>query len=115
MATEYAPYWTNRRASILAPAGRQDVVQETLDGEAVLFDRRTGDMHRLNKTALAVWNRCDGYTTMRRIADQLAEQFEVEFDVALDDVEQLVTLLAEAGLLNVGRTDDSSARIMLER
>jgi PqqD family protein of HPr-rel-A system len=98
-----APSWTTRRSPIAAPPRHSQVVKDELDGEAVLFDLRTGDTHRLNATALAVWSRCDGRTTMREIAAQLADRYEVDPEVALDDVEQLVTRLAESGLLDVER------------
>jgi len=103
MTTLQAPYWTDRRASILAPPRHRQVVKHELDGEAVLFDLRTADTHRLNETALVVWSLCDGRATMRELAEHLSDRYEVATAVALDDVEQLVTRLAELGLLDLRR------------
>ncbi len=91
--------WTSREAAIPAPPRRRDLLVEDLDGQAILADPRSGRLHRLNETALAVWRACDGDTTMRAIAMQLTETYDVDCDTALDYVEQLVARFAEAELL----------------
>ncbi len=88
--------------ALVPPARRSEVVERELDGEAVLFDPRTGDTYQLNRTALAVWRRCDGVTETREIAAEQCENFEVDFETALDHVEQLVALFTESGLLESG-------------
>ena len=93
------PPWTLRTAEIAPAPRRDDVIVETMDGETLLSDPRSDSAFHLNETARAVWDACDGRTTMRRIAAQLAERYEVSVEDALDDVEQLVVLFAESGLL----------------
>jgi PqqD family protein of HPr-rel-A system len=88
-------------ATILPPPRRDDVIEEELDGEVVLFDPRSGNTYRLNQTAAAVWRRCDGRATTREIAEQLAQAYDVESEAALDDVEQLVTLFGQSRLLEL--------------
>ena len=95
----FAP-WTCCAAHIIAPARRADLNESELDGEGLLYDEGTGQTHRLNQTALAVWRLCDGQRTTREIAEALTDIYEVEFDRALDHVEQILVRLAEAGLLN---------------
>ncbi len=94
-----APRWYERRSELPVPARRDEVTMELLDDEAVLFDPQTGTTLRVNETALAVWRACDGRTTLRSIAEQLSRDYEVDFDRALDDVEQVVCLLTQHGLL----------------
>jgi len=91
-------HWTSRAADIVAPPARDDVVVEELDGELVFGDPRSGITYHLNETAYAVWRRCDGRTTMREIATALTNDYEVKFDQALDDTEQLMVFFGEAGL-----------------
>ena len=91
-------HWTSRAAEIVAPRARDDVVVEELDGELVFGDPRSGMTYHLNETAYAVWRRCDGRTTTREIATALTNDYEVEFDQALDDTEQLLVFFGEAGL-----------------
>ncbi|MHC4126634.1 MAG: PqqD family protein [Planctomycetota bacterium] len=99
-----APHWTSRDAEIVAPPRRDDVIVEELDGELVFCDPRDGRAFHLNATAHAVWKRCDGRTTTRRIADALVADYDVTFDQALDDVEQLVVFFAQAGLTGASNT-----------
>ncbi len=91
-------HWTSCEAEIVAPSARDDVVVEELDGEFVFGDPVSGKTYHLNETAYAVWRHCDGRTTTREIATALTVEYDVEFDRALDDTEQLVVFLAEAGL-----------------
>jgi hypothetical protein len=99
MSTAKPPSWVSCDASIVVPRRCEDVVENELDGEAMLWDHRTGKTHRLNQTAFAVWQRCDGQTTTREMAEHLSSTYEVDFDTVLDDVEQLVLLLADSNLL----------------
>ena len=55
----------------------------------------------LNRPAAAVWEQCDGRRTTRDIATELADAYDVEFDDALNDVEELVVWLADSGLLRI--------------
>jgi hypothetical protein len=91
-------HWTSRDADVIAPPRRDDVLVEELDGEVVFSDPRTTRAFHLNGTAYFVWQRCDGRTTTRQIADALMAEYDVEFDRALDDVEQLVVFFALNGL-----------------
>jgi PqqD family protein of HPr-rel-A system len=92
-----ADHWT-MHAEIVAPSRRSDVIEEDLDAEAVLYDPRTGNTHRLNRTALEIWRRCDGRTTIQQLAQEQTELYEVDPETALDHVEQVLVLLAQAEL-----------------
>lgn len=81
------------------PLRRATVVQNVLDLEAVLFDPANGATHRLNETALAVWNQCNGTTSTQQMADRLCDDFDVDPETALQHVEQLIVVFAEVGLL----------------
>ena len=93
-------HWTAQEASI-PPPRRKDLVVEILDDEAILFDPATGQTHRLSQGALNVWQQCDGNRTTKALAHRQTEIFDIEFETALDHVEQLVALFAESGLLNL--------------
>ena len=91
------PSWTN--TEIPMPLRRHDIRIYQIDGEAVLFDPKTHKILQLNMTALAVLRRCDGQTTMRQVAESLTNSFNVTFDSALDQIEQVVELFAASSLL----------------
>ena len=91
--------WTNTAARIIPAARRNDLNVSELDNEGLLFDESTGRTHRLNQTALDVWRLCDGRRSTREIAQELTNIYDVDFDRALDHVEQILVRLGEAGLL----------------
>jgi len=93
------PWWRNAESSI--PARRKEVRDYQIDGEAVLFDPKTRKMYLLNQTALTVFRRCDGLTTMRQVAESLTNTYHVAMDSALDHVEHLVGVFAASSLLDV--------------
>ena len=93
-------HWTARDLFI-PPPRRMDLSVEILDGEALLYDPVTGQTHRLSQGALNVWQQCDGNRTTKALALRQTEVFDIDFETALDHVEQLVALFAGAGLLNL--------------
>ena len=62
------------------PKVRDDLTVVELDGEAVIYDERTADLHHLNPTATIVFGLCDGTATMPRIAEEISEAFGVPAD-----------------------------------
>ena len=92
-------HWTSRDATIVVPPRRDDVVVHEHDSEAVISIPADGSTYHLNPTACFVWEQCDGRSTTREIAQQLADAYDVKFDKALNDVEELVLWFAESTLL----------------
>ena len=102
MKTGCAPHWTSREAPFVPPRRREDIIEDELDGEAILHDPRSGDTFRFNETSLDVWQSCDGSLSTRQIALQLVDRYdEVDLDSALDHVEQLIVVLCQSGLLDL--------------
>ena len=92
-------HWTSRTATIVVPPRREDVVIHEHDGEVVISVPPDGSTFHLNPTAVLVWEQCDGRSTTRDIAQHLADAYEVTFDEALNDVEELVLWLVQSTLL----------------
>ncbi len=100
----WAPTYSNARlpSTMVVPPRRRDLREHELEGEALLVDPVTGKTHHLNRTALAVWRRCDGRQTTHELARCQTGAFDVPFEKALDDVEQLVSVFAASDLLILG-------------
>ena len=94
------PSWIS--TEIHMPLRRHDMRIYQIDGEAVLFDPNSCRMYLLNQTALTVWRRCDGRATTREVAQSLTRNDQVNYETALDHVEQLVALFAASQLLDLG-------------
>jgi len=69
-------------------------------GEAlvVLIEPRT--LHRLNEVGTRVWELCDG-RDVASIVDAIVEEFEVEREVASNDVCEFLTQLSGLGALQL--------------
>jgi len=92
-------HWTSRDATIVVPARRRDVLSHAHGDEVILSMRAEGSTFHMNATAALVWEQCDGRRTTRDIATALSDDYDVTFDDALNDVEELVVWLAESCLL----------------
>jgi PqqD family protein of HPr-rel-A system len=99
MSDSQAAPWTCCAGRVVPPPRRSDLNESELDGEGLLYDETTGKTHRLNQTALVVWRLCDDRRSTRELAQELTQAYEVDFERALDHVEQILVRLAEAGLL----------------
>jgi hypothetical protein len=89
--------WTGNGAAIRVPPRRNDILVEILDDEGILV-APDGGVHRLNSTALLVWESCNGRTTTRQIADRQAQLYCIDAETALDHVEETVAAFAQLGL-----------------
>lgn len=79
-----------------------DLVAHEVDREFVLLDAKTDRVHRLNATASAIWRTVDEARCDDEIAARLVEEFDVEWNVALDDVRATLGRMAALSLI-VGR------------
>lgn len=81
------------------PHVRDDLSLVSLDGETVVWDGTTGDVHYLNPTASIVFELCDGTGTVPELAADIAEAFGMPVEQVHADVLAIVTQYREAGLL----------------
>lgn len=82
----------------MLPVARQDqlLVEEVGEG-LVIYDQERDRAHSLNRTAAAVWRRCDGRTGVRELAAALS--LELRTDVGEDVVRLALARLDGARLL----------------
>jgi PqqD family protein of HPr-rel-A system len=84
----------------IRPRVRDDLTVVVLDGEAVVYDDVSGELHHLNASATVVFELLDGTSTIRELADDVADAFgqpprEVEIQIR-----KLVRQFRQLGLLN---------------
>jgi hypothetical protein len=88
---------------------RADVTQVRRDGELVeVVVERSHDAFRLNDTAFALWELCDGATTVREMTDAVGQLFAGTETELAEDVQAALEHLAEAGLITVSAPDRDS-------
>lgn len=70
-----------------------------LDGEAVIYDERNGDLHRLNPTASLVFSLLDGSSTIDELARDVGETFSMPVGEVGEQLHALVVQFGESHLL----------------
>lgn len=96
--------------SVHKPSRRNDVDVHELDGEALLYDRRSGAVHYFNSTSLMVWNLCDGSRKVTEIADALATKCAVSVEQARIHVRRAVEDFSSRDLLLDPKTTDPTSK-----
>jgi PqqD family protein of HPr-rel-A system len=61
--------------ALVRPSIRDELTVVELDGEAVIYDERSGNLHHLNPTATIVLALCDGTSTISQMSADLAVAF----------------------------------------
>ena len=77
----------------------KSIVWEDLDGGALLIDARTGARWTLNATAAALWNWCDGASTLNDLAVRLAQHSRRTLREARTEVRAFFENIAAQNLL----------------
>jgi methyltransferase-like protein len=81
------------------PNRRTEFEERVVEGEMVVMDKESEQIHQLNQTASFIWQRCDGEHERQQIAEELAEAFDVDAETAQQDVADTLEKLEEIGLL----------------
>ena len=81
------------------PRRRDDVRLHDRELRSYLVVPDGGAAHELNPTARAVWELCDGTTTLDELVAAITQIFSVDRDVAVADVTAVVDQLDAAGLV----------------
>jgi hypothetical protein len=84
------------------PVRRAGTSAVQLDDNLALYDDVGQLLILLNWTAAAVWELCDGSTTVEEMARSLSETHDATPDLVGEDVRQTVRKLAELGLVEDG-------------
>ncbi|MBN1593743.1 MAG: PqqD family protein [Candidatus Coatesbacteria bacterium] len=82
------------------PVAKTHLEKSQMGNETLLYNSENDKVTVLNKTAAAVWERCDGKHTIEQIAEDLRKAFNApeDCDVA-SDVEAAIKTLREDGIL----------------
>jgi hypothetical protein len=70
-----------------------------VDGEVLLLDTESDQIHQLNRTASLIWRKCAEAASADEIATLLAREFDVEGDIALRDVTETLSRLRALNVL----------------
>ena len=75
------------------------VIDRVLDSEALLIHLSSGDYFSLDSVGTRIWESIDGSKTVQDLVDLILEEYNVDRDQAVTDVVELVSKLADEGLI----------------
>lgn len=81
------------------PRKRPDVELHGDGVNACLVEPSAGVTHLVNPTARAIWELCDGTTTVDELVSAICQLFDVSRATAAADVRQVIEELETAGLV----------------
>jgi Coenzyme PQQ synthesis protein D (PqqD) len=87
------------------PAARDDLTVVELDGEAVVYDPKSGHLHHLNATATVVFALMDGTATVQESVDAISKAFAVRPEVIESDVLAILRGFAAADLIDTSASE----------
>jgi len=70
-----------------------------LSDEAIVVNFQNSFFYNLNPVGTFIWGRCDGQHTLRQIAADLSEEYDVSREEAARDCQEFIDSLVEQGLL----------------
>ena len=79
---------------------REGLYERELPGELILYDPECDRAFLLNQTAAAVWDLCDGATSVEQMAREISASFSISQERALEDARTTVANLEREGLLS---------------
>lgn len=83
----------------------KNIIAREIEGEIIIVPMISGlgdlnsEMYTLNKTGFAIWEKLDGRTTLNKIIDALAIEFNTSFDQIENDVLEIMQELFNKGLI----------------
>jgi hypothetical protein len=77
----------------------KDTAYRVLSDEAIVVNFRNSFFYNLNPVGTFIWERCDGQHTLRQIAADLSEEYDVSPEEAARDCQEFIDSLVEQGLL----------------
>jgi PqqD family protein of HPr-rel-A system len=88
------------------PRARDGLTVLELDGEAVVYDEETGNLHYLNPTATVVFTLCDGTATASELSADVADAYGIPAGEVEPQLRRLLRQLKRIGLLESNGTSD---------
>jgi PqqD family protein of HPr-rel-A system len=70
-----------------------------LDGEAVVYDELTGNLHHLNETAALIFSLCDGTSSAHELSADVAAAYGLSVTDIKPHVRSLLRKLKRQGLM----------------
>lgn len=80
---------------------KRGLIAQSVNGELLILNRQQEKIHQLNPVASFIWENLDGDATKQQLLKAIIEKYDVDQDVAKNDLESLLNELADLNLVEV--------------
>lgn len=94
-----APVTQVHPGAVLTRGTAPDVEWTEIEGECVVWNSRSEELHHLDRIASLIFRLCDGSTTLGETVQELAQAFEASCATVERDVLRCAGFLLDAGLV----------------
>jgi Coenzyme PQQ synthesis protein D (PqqD) len=91
----------NKQSLSLQVKPSEDVVWRDLQGESVLLDLKSGVYFGLDTVGTRIWTLLQAQSDLQAVLEELLREYEVTEETCASDLLNLVSLLAEKGLVQM--------------
>lgn len=81
------------------PERNEKIIWKTVQEEAVLLDSRNGRYFGLNPVGCSFWQNVDSKRTLGEIINLLIEEYDIDRNILVSDIEDLIGVLKNKELL----------------
>ncbi len=81
------------------PKKREDIINEIVEDETVIYDPKNHNVHHLNPVAGVIWDLCDGSHTAKEIVEEIVDVLEADQSQVEGDVTKTIEEFQSKGLL----------------
>lgn len=86
------------------PLRAERLAYKTIGTETIILDSKGNqEVHQLNEVAGFIWNLCDGTNDLHSLTEKLCQEYDVDKEAALSDVQSLLKEFSAKSLLEPGR------------
>ena len=78
-----------------------DVISQEVSGETVILDLNSENYFGLDEVGTRIWQLIEEKGNLQAIVDQLLSEYDVSEDQLLEDLEVLLTQVADIGLVSL--------------
>jgi hypothetical protein len=75
-----------------------------IEDEGILVDVSKGEVIHLNPIAASIWEKIDEQTTVGNIIDEIEQEYDVDSQIAYDDIFTFLNKLLDKGIIECPST-----------
>jgi PqqD family protein of HPr-rel-A system len=90
------------------PGKAAEVLELDMGDGVILYNHDSSLVHHLNPSAALLWKLCDGEATVKELAGEIAEEYDLERDTVLGEISGVIAEFDALNLVRDGASEKGS-------